>query len=146
MVIPGLDWEPHTLQADVFRALRAAQLSVYLPGNKDVNAPKQKWPNIDPNGFWRDGAITVSPVMQAKGNEADVVYVLGLDRVAAREDQLKLRNQLFVGLSRSRGWVHLSGANMAGTALAGEVQRVLASGDTLRFTYRQPRRSLDDAG
>jgi superfamily I DNA and RNA helicase len=144
VVVPGLEWEPYNVQREVFRALRAANLSVYLPGNKDVNVEKQKWPDTDPNGFWRDGAVTVSPVMQAKGNEADVVYVVGLDHVAAREDSIKLRNQLFVGISRSRGWVHLSGQRLDGTALAGEIQSVLASGDTLRFTYRPPRRQMDD--
>ncbi|WP_233554341.1 ATP-binding domain-containing protein [Deinococcus cavernae] len=112
--MPGLEWEPYQLQTEVFQALRQANLSVYLPGNKDVNVPRQKWPNNDPNGFWRDGAITVSPIMQAKGNEADVVYVLGLDRIAQREDNIKLRNQLFVGISRSRGWVHLSGTGWKG--------------------------------
>ncbi|OOV11986.1 nuclease-related domain-containing DEAD/DEAH box helicase [Deinococcus sp. LM3] len=144
IVVPGLDWEPYTLQEDVFKALRSVNVSVYLPGNKDVNVPRQKWPDTDSNGFWRDGAVTVSPVMQAKGNEADVVYVVGVDRVAAREDVIRLRNQLFVGISRSRGWVHLSGCGMDGTPLADEIRRVLESGPELRFTYRQPRRQLDD--
>ena len=88
--------------------------------------------------------MTISPVMQAKGNEADVVYVVGLDRIAAREENIQLRNQLFVGLSRSRGWVHLSGADMERSPLAEEIQRVLTSGNTLRFTYRPPKRQLDD--
>lgn len=144
IVVPGLEWEPYTLQEDVFKALRSVNISVYLPGNKDVNVQKQRWPDTDPNGFWRDGAVTVSPVMQAKGNEADVVYVVGLDKIAAREDSIKLRNQLFVGISRSRGWVHLSGAALEGSALAGETRRVLGSGGELRFTYRQPKRQLDD--
>ena len=144
VVVPGLDWEPYTLQREIFQALRAANISVYLPGNKDVNVPKQKWPSTDPNGFWRDGAVTVSPIMQAKGNEADVVYVVGLDQVASREDHIPLRNQLFVGVSRSRGWVRLSGAGMTGL-LADEICRVLAAGDMLRFTYRSPRRMLDAA-
>lgn len=144
IVVPGLEWQPYNLQREVFQALRAAGISVYLPGNKDVNVPKQKWPNTDPNGFWRDGAITVSPIMQAKGNEADVVYVVGLDHIAAQEDSIKLRNQLFVGISRSRGWVHLSGAGMSSSPLKNEIERVIASGSTLRFTYRQPKRQLDD--
>ena len=144
IVVPGLEGQPYGLQREVFQALRAAGISVYLPGNKDVNMPKQKWPNTDPNGFWRDGAVTVSPVMQAKGNEADVVYVVGVDHVAAQEDSIKLRNQLFVGISRSRGWVHLSGAGLSGNPLAGEIERVIAAGDTLHFVYRQPRRQLDD--
>lgn len=146
VVVPGLEWEPYQLQTEVFQALRQANLSVYLPGNKDVNVPRQKWPNNDPNGFWRDGAITVSPIMQAKGNEADVVYVLGLDRIAQREDNIKLRNQLFVGISRSRGWVHLSGTGMEGSPLESEISRVLAAGGTLNFAYRAPKRQLDDNG
>lgn len=32
---------------------------------------------------------------------------------------------------------------MDGQALTGKVRRVLAAGDTLRFTYRPPRRTLD---
>lgn len=146
VVVPGLEYQPYQLQEEVFHALRSVNLSVYLPGNKDVNVPKQKWPNTDPNGFWRDGAITVSPVMQAKGNEADVVYVVGLDHIARQEDNIKLRNQLFVGISRSRGWVYLSGTGMHGDALSAEIRRVIAAGNTLRFTYRQPKRQLDDAG
>ena len=143
VVVPGLEWEPYTLQAEVFRALRAADLSVYLPGNKDVNAPRQKYPDTKPNDFWRDGAITVSPVIQAKGNEADVVYVVGLDRIAQREDHIQLRNQLFVAISRSRGWVHLSGSGLEDSALAAEVRAVIAAGEGLTFTYRVPRRMLD---
>ena len=144
VVVPGLDREPYALQREVFQALRAAKISVYLPGNKDVNLPRQKWPSMGPNGFWRDGAVMVSPVMQPKGNEADVVHVVRLDQVASREDHIPMRNQLFVGVSRSRGWVRLSGAGMTGL-LAGEVRRVLGAGDTLRFTYHPPRRMLDAA-
>lgn len=109
-----------------------------------MDVPRQKWPDTDPNGFWREGAITVSPIMQAKGNEADVVYVVGLDNVARNEDHLPMRNQLFVGISRSRGWVHLSGAAMERSRLQDEIERVLVAGDTLSFTYRPPRRNLDD--
>ena len=144
VVIPGLQSTPFGLQGEVFRALRVAGLSVYLPGNRDIDVPRQKWPDTDPNGFWREGAITVSPVMQAKGNEADVVYVVGLEGVARYDEHLPLRNQLFVGISRSRGWVHLSGSAMERSPLAAEIGRVLAAGDTLSFTYRPPRRNLDD--
>ena len=126
IVVPGLDGQPYGLQKAVFQALREAGVSVYLPGNRDADVPKQRWPDTDPNGFWREGSVTVSPVMQAKGNEADVVY--------------------FVGVSRSRGWVHLSGAGMAQTRLADEIQRVIAADGTLKFVYRPPKRQLDDVG
>ncbi len=38
-----------------------------------------------------------------------MVYLVGLDNIAKNESDLKLRNQLFVALTRSRGWVSLSG-------------------------------------
>lgn len=103
----------------------------------------QEYPNNDPNGFWRDGSVTVARTMQAKGNEADVVYVVGLDHVAKAEDHIPLRNQLFVALSRSRGWAHLSGTNCAESTLAKEVHTVLTSGNALAFTFRHPKRLLD---
>lgn len=143
VVIPGLEWEPCNLQRDVFRALRQAGIGACLPGNRDANVEKQRWPHNDPNGFWRDGDGPVSPVMQAKGNEADVVCVLGLDHVAAREDRIGLRNQLFVGISRSRGWVHLSGRQLPENTLYREVEDVLESGNSLLFMDRPPRRQLE---
>jgi len=40
--------------------------------------------------------------------------------------------------------VHLSGAAMERSRLQDEIERVLVAGDTLSFTYRPPRRNLDD--
>ncbi|WP_027482363.1 DEAD/DEAH box helicase [Deinococcus pimensis] len=144
VVVLGGHPDAKMLQARVFGALRHAGLDAYIPGNRDINVLHQPYPNNDPNGFWRDGAVTVSPVMQAKGNEADVVYVVGLDHIAKAEDDLRLRNQLFVALSRSRGWAHLSGVGMEGTGLAGEVRRVLDAGNVLTFRFQPPKRHLDD--
>ncbi|MBB6099659.1 superfamily I DNA and RNA helicase [Deinobacterium chartae] len=143
VVVLGEHREARMLQAEVFAALRRAGHSVYIPGNRDTNILHQKWPQNDPNGFWRPGAITVSPVMQAKGNEADVVYVVGVDHVAKAEDDLRLRNQLFVALSRSRGWAVLSGAGCSDSSLSREIRRVLEARGYLKFLYRPPRRQLD---
>ena len=132
------------LQAQVFAALRRVGVSVYCPGNRDRDVLYQKYPLNDPNGFWREGAVTVSRVVQAKGNEADVVFIVGLDGVARNEAHLPLRNQLFVALSRSRGWVYLSGSGCADSSLTGEVQKVLESGETLNFIYKPPKRKIGD--
>ncbi|MFH7024334.1 MAG: ATP-binding domain-containing protein [Heteroscytonema crispum UTEX LB 1556] len=48
-------------------------------------------------------------IHRAKGNEADMVYVVGLDKIAKNESNIMLRNQLFVALTRSRAWVQVSG-------------------------------------
>ncbi|MBZ9749743.1 ATP-binding domain-containing protein [Deinococcus sp. HMF7604] len=122
-------------------ALRRADIPYYVPAASGVN---QQGDNKEPNRFWHDGAVTVTTVHRAKGNEADAVYVLGLDQVGLDEQDLAVRNQLFTAMSRSRGWLHLSGAGMAGTPFEQEVQAVLMSGDTLRFVPHVPRRRMDD--
>jgi hypothetical protein len=61
-----------------------------------------------------------------------------------QEGEVGLRNQLFVALSRSRGWVQLSGTATP-AAFCHEVRSVLAAGETVTFTMSQPRRNLNDA-
>jgi superfamily I DNA and RNA helicase len=63
-----------------------------------------------------------------------MVYVVGLDNVAKNEQDPNLRNQLFVGLTRSRGWACLSG--IGNYDLYDEMRKVITSGDTFTFTYK----------
>ncbi|WP_162865715.1 ATP-binding domain-containing protein [Deinococcus wulumuqiensis] len=86
----------------------------------------------------------MSGVHQAKGNEAESVYVIGADKVAQHEADIQVRNHLFVAMSRSKGWVHLSGVGIAGTSFAREVEEVLRQGSTLTFLPSQPKRTLND--
>jgi superfamily I DNA and RNA helicase len=83
-----------------------------------------------------EGGVTVSRVPRAKGNEADMVYVVGFDNVARNESDVSLRNQLFVALTRTRGWATLSG--VGNYPMYEEMQRVIQSGDTFTFTYKRP--------
>lgn len=45
------------------------------------------------NRFWCPGAITISGIFRAKGHEASIVYVLGLDYIAEKESDISRRNQ-----------------------------------------------------
>jgi superfamily I DNA and RNA helicase len=86
---------------------------------------------------------------RAKGHEAPMVYILGLEFVAQDEGNIKLRNQLFVALTRSMAWVHLSGITDPDThsdyLLYDEVRNVIRSGDTIKFIYQKPpKRNLAD--
>ncbi|MBB5366342.1 hypothetical protein [Deinococcus humi] len=47
-------------------------------------------------------------------------------------------------MSRNRGWLHLSGSQMAGRPFEREVRQVLASHPTLTFRPSLPRRRTDD--
>ena len=125
-------------------ALAAKGISYFIPGAKCADDPDPKWPDTDPNSFWCEGAVTLSRIHQAKGNEADIVYVVGFDTVAKQEDDINLRNQIFVALTRSRGWAHLSG--VGDYAMFEEFRQVMACGETLSFTFKRPpkRQIVDD--
>jgi superfamily I DNA and RNA helicase len=127
-----------------YHALRNAGVEVYVAANLKGNTPPAAhWRDQNRNGFRLPGHVTLTGVARAKGNEADLVHIVGLDEVGRLEDQVSVRNQLFVALSRSRGWASLSGTNIA-PGFRDEVMRVLGSGERLTFTMGQPRRNRND--
>jgi superfamily I DNA and RNA helicase len=78
----------------------------------------------DVDTFREDGAVTVSRINRAKGNEAASVHVASVDRVAdesRRADLVTRRNELFVALTRTQAWASLSGVD---DPLFDEVERV----------------------
>jgi len=127
-----------------YGALRQVGIDVYVAANLKGNVPPAKyWKDQNRNGFRLPGFVTVTGVARAKGNEADLVHIVGLDEVGHAEDSITLRNQLFVALSRSRGWVSLTGTNIP-PSFRDEVMAVLGSGERLTFTMQQPKRNLND--
>lgn len=96
-----------------------------------------------PNKFWNSGGVTVSRVHRAKGNEANIVYVVGIDFVARDESNIQLRNQLFVALTRARGWVSLSG--IGHYPMYKEISQVIESKDTFKFTFQRPKRDISES-
>jgi superfamily I DNA and RNA helicase len=136
------------LQRQVANTFQSQNIPFYLPGASQPNRyPDQNNKNAD--RFWWDDAITISRIYRAKGHEAPMVYVLGLELLAQDESNLALRNQLFVAMTRSMAWVHLSGLKDPDTRtdylLYHEIRKVMDSGDTLKFTYRKPpKRALSD--
>jgi superfamily I DNA and RNA helicase len=70
------------------------------------------WEENDKN-FLNQGEVTLAGINRAKGNEAGSVYVLGVDAVSEeiwRDNEVHRRNELFVALTRSRGWISATGA------------------------------------
>lgn len=137
-----------SLQNRVANALHSQGLPYYIPGaSRQNDLPDSS--NKNANKFWHEGAVTVSRIHRAKGHEAPMVYVVGLELVAEDESNLSLRNQLFVALTRSMAWVHLSGIKEPHTStnylLYDEMRQVIDSGNTFSFTYRRPpKRTTND--
>ncbi|KAB8318614.1 DNA/RNA helicase [Tolypothrix campylonemoides VB511288] len=144
VVILGSNSEAMDLETQVAEFLMQQGIDIYIPSAPSSNILKFEWQVSQPNNFWCDGAVTVSRVPRAKGNEADMVYVVGFDNVARNESDVNYRNQLFVALTRARGWASVSG--VGNYPMYDEMRQVITSGDTFTFTYkRPPKRDIGDA-
>ncbi|HLO50653.1 MAG TPA: ATP-binding domain-containing protein [Kamptonema sp.] len=132
------------LESQVASFLSDQGIDIYIPTALGLNELNPKWPDHKPDLFWMDGGVTVSRVTRAKGNEADMVYVVGFDNIARNEADVSLRNQLFVALTRARGWANLSG--VGDYAMYEEMRQVIESKDTFTFTYKRPlKRDIGEA-
>lgn len=144
VIVLGSTYEAMELENHVAGFLMEQGIDIYIPTALELNELKPQWPNHNPDRFWIEGGVTVSRVPRAKGNEADMVYVVGFDHVARNEQDVSLRNQLFVALTRARGWVSLSG--VGNYPMYEEMRRVIESGDTFKFTYKRPlKRDIGEA-
>ena len=143
ITILGSTYEAATLlkQAAIF--LINQGLNVYLPGQRTYNAIDPQTQD-NPDRFWHPGAITVSTIHRAKGQAADRVYLVGLDRLA-QEDNLCLRHQLFTALTRTRVWVDVSGVGNYPLydELRQLIQQTTGNHNSLTFTVTsKPQREL----
>lgn len=123
IIILGDFFTASSLESYVARFLTQQGIDIYLP---------------DGNQFWCEGAVTITRIHRAKGNEADLVYLVGLDHIAQAEDNLSLRNQLFVAITRSKAWLNLSGIGYY--PLYQEVRALLNAPDKISFTFRLPQK------
>lgn len=147
VIVLGSFFEAMRLENHVAEFLISEGINIFITGTSNCNILKADSENSDRNKFWCEGGVTVSRIHRAKGNEADMVYVVGLDNIAKDESNIRLRNQLFIALTRTRAWVKLSGVGKY--LMYEEMRRVIASGDTFTFTFNhRPKReiSVTDAG
>lgn len=136
VIVLGEGKVANDLQKEVANTLIQHQIDCYIPSMKEKNQITVKdWRDKKPDKFIEDGAVTISLVPRAKGNEANVVYVVGADLVAKNEANIQLRNQLFVGLTRSKGWANLSG--IGDYPMYKEIDNVISSGDTFTFEFKR---------
>ncbi|MDJ0511667.1 MAG: pentapeptide repeat-containing protein [Crocosphaera sp.] len=135
ILVVGNYFQSFKLQKTIANFFIRQGIDIYIPGCDNCNQIPQD-DNNNPNQFWCNGAVTISRIYRAKGQEADVVYIVGLDHIAQQENDLLLRNQLFVAMTRSRGWLILSG--IGNYSLYQELENVLKQKETLTFIYTLP--------
>jgi superfamily I DNA and RNA helicase len=126
VIVLGNHWEANELALSTAKFLHRQGIYIYLPNH---------------NHFWDEGAVTITNIHRAKGQEADIVYLIGLDQIAKNESNLYLRNQLLVALTRARGWVYISG--ISNYPLYQELEQVIQSKDTFKVSFNSfPQRAI----
>jgi len=84
--------------------------------------------------FSKEGRVTLSTVHKAKGNEAFMVYVIGVDAVMTHPDVRK-RNMLFTAMTRAKGWVRISGIGDGAKRCISELKEAKNNFPALVFKY-----------
>lgn len=82
--------------------------------------------------FSVENHVTLSTINKAKGNEMGMVYVIGVDAVFVNKDYIIDRNKLFTAITRSKGWVNITGLGQA-ELCKNEMQRLGSNHYKLSF-------------
>ncbi|MGK7944277.1 MAG: pentapeptide repeat-containing protein, partial [Microcystaceae cyanobacterium] len=133
VIILGNYFDGQKLQSYTAKYLTRQGIDIYIPSADNCNQIPHNSSQINQSQFWYQGAVTLSRIYRSKGNEAAMVYLIGLDHIAQSEGDILLRNQLFIALTRSQAWVNLSG--IGNYSFYQEVKEVLNSLDQFTFTY-----------
>ena len=135
VIVLGTYRDATELQQLAAKFLMRQKINIYIPGCETDNSLPDNNKSHNPNLFWYSGAVTISTIYRAKGQQADLVYLIGLDNIAQDESNIYLRNQLFIALTRSKGWAYLSG--IGNYEFYRELKAVIDSKDTFKFTVRE---------
>jgi len=85
--------------------------------------------------FLVDSEVTLSTVYRAKGNEAPVVFVVGVEALYSGRKFKRTRNKLFTAFTRARGWLRASGIGAGARFFFDEIDVALRHFPRLDFTY-----------
>lgn len=86
----------------------------------------------NPKLFKLENSIAYTTIYRAKGNEANIVFVLNSDAISSLESTS--RNSLFTAMTRSKFLVYILDSN-GSTKYDEEIQKVIDNNYTLEFIY-----------
>ncbi|MBG1271514.1 ATP-binding domain-containing protein [Nostoc sp. WHI] len=142
VIVLGNSFETKRLQEQTANHLLDVGINYYIPTAPTINCFPNNSQNVFPNRFWNPDSVTIAGIHRAKGNEASVVYVVGLDYIARNESNITARNQLFTAMTRTRGWLYLSG--IGNYPMYNEIRQVIQSDSTFTFTFQRPKRDVSE--
>lgn len=98
--------------------------------------------------FAEQGRVTLSTVYRAKGNEAPIVYIISFDSLNDYVSEVEMRNRAFTSISRSKGWVRITGAGPKMGTVVQEIKRIMQDLPDFKFIFpdkEKLKRNLDVA-
>jgi len=108
-------------------------ISDYLSSeNIDINNVNADRYNI--SDFSIDNKVTYSTVHKAKGNESYSVYVVGCESLYYNPN-VKNRNLLFTAMTRTKGWLTMTGIGRTALELFDEISDALEKAPSLSYKY-----------
>jgi len=118
-------------------AMRARQNLIYLQSLLAARNIASIVPGLVDSSweFSETGRVTLSTIYRAKGNEAPVVYIFASEKLYDYVGEVENRNRVFTAMSRSKGWVRMTGIGTGMRRLENEIQAIEADFPSFRFVF-----------
>lgn len=81
--------------------------------------------------------VTITTPYRAKGNEANIVFVINAQQVSG-DFTLRMRNAFFVAVTRSRGWCYITGYGSGIDKVKEEIRKIKEDFPKFRFICPDP--------
>lgn len=85
--------------------------------------------------FSSEGRVTLSTVHRAKGNEAPLVFAIGVDAITPELNSRRGRNKLFTAFTRTKCWLRVSGFASNSNAIFTEIFNAGSKSPQLIFDW-----------
>jgi len=92
--------------------------------------------NTYEKGFKEDNCVTLSTIYRAKGNEAPIVYVIGIDSLAYDKNSRTTRNKIFTAFTRAKAWLRVSGTGGRADELINEIKEAKTNFPYATFIHK----------
>lgn len=86
------------------------------------------------DSFKEKGFVTLTTPFRAKGNETNIVFIINSNKIL-NDNTFRLRNSMFVSITRSRGWCYIYSSGDSNKLLKTEFDHIIEDYPKFKFTF-----------